>query len=442
MIERIIEFSARNRVPRAAPHRRGAGRRRVVRCGTFRSMRSPTSPTRRSSSTRAGTAAPTSSRTRSPIRSSPRCSARRRSRRSAASPTSATRYVYVIFEDGTDLYWARSRVLEYLSKILPRLPEGVRTELGPDATSVGWVYQYALVDTLGQARPRRSCAASRTGTCATSCRPCRASPRWRPSAASSSSTRSTSIPTRCSPTTSRSTQVIDAIRKGNNEVGGRLLEFAGTEYMVRGRGYVRSIDDIEQHRRRRRREDRHADPGAATSPTVALGPDIRRGVADLDGVGDTVGGIVVMRHGENALERHRAREGEARGARSRRCPRASRSSPPTTAPSSSTRSIDTLHARAARGDGHRQPRHPPLPLAHPVGDHPDRHHPGLGLPRLHPDLLHGAHARTSCRSPASPSRSACWSTARSSRSRTPTSGSSSGSPAGGRATSTRCACRR
>ena len=70
--------------------------------------------------------------------------------RSAASPTSATRYVYVIFQDGTDLYWARSRVLEYLSKILPRLPEGVRTELGPDATSVGWVYQYALVDRTGR----------------------------------------------------------------------------------------------------------------------------------------------------------------------------------------------------------------------------------------------------------------------------------------------------
>ena len=181
----------------------------------------------------------------------------------------------------------------------------------------------------------------------------------------------------------------------------------------------------------------------ATSRDVGIGPDIRRGVADLDGLGDAVGGIVVMRHGENALAVIDRVKAQARGAEADAC-RAGVEIVTTYDRSGLIRALDRHAASHSleRGDGHRQPRHPALPLAHPVGDRADRHHSGLGLPRLHPALLHGPHARTSCRSPASPSRSACWSTAPSSRSRTPTSGSSNGSPAAGRATSTPCACRR
>ena len=207
-------------------------------------------------------------------------------------------YVYVIFQDGTDLYWARSRTLEYLSTILPVLPEGVRTELGPDATGVGWVFQYALVDRTGkndlaqlrtfqdwylrywlQSVPGVAEVASIGGFQK------QYQVNLRPDALLAYK-----MPIQ---------KVVDAIRQGNNDVGGRLVEFAGAEYMVRGRGYARSVQDIEQ-----------MVVGQDTTGTpihvrdvgrVALGPEIRRGVADLDGLGDTVGGIVVMRQGENAL---------------------------------------------------------------------------------------------------------------------------------------------
>jgi Cu(I)/Ag(I) efflux system membrane protein CusA/SilA len=208
-------------------------------------------------------------------------------------------YVYVIFEDGTDLYWARSRVLEYLSKILPRLPEGVRTEMGPDATSVGWVYQYALIDTSG-----RHDLAELRGLQDWYLRyALQAVPGVAEVAAVGGFTKQYQVnvdPDLLVAYNVPLTQVIDAIRKGNNEVGGRLLEFAGTEYMVRGRGYVRSVADIE-------RIAVGADAKTGTPilvknvARVGTGPDLRRGVADYDGLGDAVGGIVVMRHGENAL---------------------------------------------------------------------------------------------------------------------------------------------
>jgi len=208
-------------------------------------------------------------------------------------------YVYVIFEDGTDLYWARSRVLEYLSKILPRLPEGVRTEVGPDATSVGWVYQYALVDRSGthdlaQLRSLQDWYLRYA---------LQSVPGVAEVAAVGGFTKQYQVnvdPTLLLAYQVPLTQVIDAIRKGNNEVGGRLLEFAGTEYMVRGRGYVQSVDDIE-------RIAIGVDAASGTPilvrnvAQVGIGPDLRRGVADFDGLGDAVGGIVVMRHGENAL---------------------------------------------------------------------------------------------------------------------------------------------
>ncbi len=207
-------------------------------------------------------------------------------------------YVYIIFQDGTDIYWARSRTLEYLSKILPQLPDGVRTELGPDATGLGWVYQYALVDKSGkrgldelrsfqdwylrywlQSVPGVAEVASVGGF----------QKQYQVEIDPASLLAyNISLPT-----------VIEAVRRGNNDVGGRLVEFSGAEYMVRGRGYAASVQDVE-----------NIAVGADKSGTpilvrnlgrVVLGPEIRRGLADLDGLGDTVGGIIVMRHGENAL---------------------------------------------------------------------------------------------------------------------------------------------
>jgi Cu(I)/Ag(I) efflux system membrane protein CusA/SilA len=207
-------------------------------------------------------------------------------------------YVYLIFQDGTDIYWARSRTLEYLSKILPRLPDGVRTELGPDATGVGWVYQYALVDRSGkhdlaqlrsfqdwslrywlQSVPGVAEVVSIGGF-----------QKQYQVNVDPNSLVALKIPLQ---------RVVEAIRQGNNDVGGRLVEFSGAEYMVRGRGYARSIADLESIV--------VGDDGRGTPvlvrdvARVEIGPDIRRGVVDLDGRGDTVGGIVVMRSGENAL---------------------------------------------------------------------------------------------------------------------------------------------
>ena len=207
-------------------------------------------------------------------------------------------YVYVIFEDGTDLYWARSRTLEYLSKILPRLPDGVKTELGPDATGVGWVYQYALVDKSGkndlsQLRSfqdwyLRYWLASVSGVAEV--------------ASIGGYQKQYQVELDPEKLLARKiplAKAIDAVRQGNNDVGGRLVEMAGAEFMVRGRGYAKSIDDLAKI---------VVDVSPSGVPTlirdigrVTIGPEIRRGVVDLDGIGDTAGGIVVMRHGENAL---------------------------------------------------------------------------------------------------------------------------------------------
>ncbi|MCI0658136.1 MAG: CusA/CzcA family heavy metal efflux RND transporter, partial [Acidobacteria bacterium] len=207
-------------------------------------------------------------------------------------------YVYIIFQDGTDLYWARSRTLEYLSKILPRLPEGVRTELGPDATGVGWVYQYALVDRSG----KRDLAELRSFQDWTLRYWLQSVPGVAEVASIGGFQKQYQVnvdPESLQALKIPLSRVIEAVRQGNNDVGGRLVEFAGAEYMVRGRGYARSISDIEKIV--------VGDDGKGTPilvrdvARVAMGPDIRRGVVGLDGQGDTVGGIVVMRYGENAL---------------------------------------------------------------------------------------------------------------------------------------------
>ncbi|HUR33016.1 MAG TPA: efflux RND transporter permease subunit, partial [Vicinamibacterales bacterium] len=207
-------------------------------------------------------------------------------------------YVYIVFDEGTDIYWARSRTSEYLSSVLPRLPQDVRTELGPDATGVGWVFQYALVDRSG----RHSLAELRTyqdwylryylksvpGVAEVA--PLGGFVRQYQVQVDPNRLRAFNIPIGA---------VSSAIRAGNNDAGGRLVEMSGAEYMVRGRGYATSESDIGNIVLAR--NDSGVPVRVRDIGSVTLGPDLRRGVADLDGAGDTVSGIVVMRQGENAL---------------------------------------------------------------------------------------------------------------------------------------------
>ncbi|MGQ0793080.1 MAG: efflux RND transporter permease subunit [Deltaproteobacteria bacterium] len=205
--------------------------------------------------------------------------------------------VYIVFEDGADIYWARSRVIEYLSVVSGRLPEGVSPRLGPDATGVGWVYQYAIVDESG----------------ANDLAELRALQDWYlryllqsvPGVAEVAGIggfeKQYQIevdPVKLASYGVPISAVIQAVRSGNNDVGGRVVEFASTEYFIRGRGYIKSISDIE-----------NIAVGASAGTAVyvrdvarvQIGGDARRGIAELDGRGEAVGGIVVMRYGENAL---------------------------------------------------------------------------------------------------------------------------------------------
>jgi Cu(I)/Ag(I) efflux system membrane protein CusA/SilA len=209
-------------------------------------------------------------------------------------------YVYVIFDEGTDIYWARSRTLEYLSKITPRLPQGVQVEVGPDATSIGWVFQYALVDTTG----RHSLDALRSYQDWYLRYYVQSVPGVAEVAPIGGLVRQYQVnvdPNLLANYRIPLERVTEAVRRGNNDVGGRLVEFSGREYMVRGRGYAQSLKDLEQivigGDVRTGTPIRVRDVGQVT-----LGPDIRRGVADLDGQGDVVGGVVIMRSGENALK--------------------------------------------------------------------------------------------------------------------------------------------
>ncbi|MDL1949099.1 efflux RND transporter permease subunit [Acidobacteria bacterium ACD] len=207
-------------------------------------------------------------------------------------------YVYVVFEDGTDLYWARSRVLEYLSKIQGSLPEGVRTEIGPDATGVGWVFQYALVDETG----RQTTESLRSVQDWFLRYAIQAVPGVAEVATVGGTQRQYQVtvdPNALSAYGIGLMEVSDAIRKSNQEVGGRLVEMSGREYMVRGRGYLEGVADLEKVVVKT--DERGTPVTLKDVGRVALGPEIRRGVADVDGKGDVVGGIVVMRSGENAL---------------------------------------------------------------------------------------------------------------------------------------------
>jgi Cu(I)/Ag(I) efflux system membrane protein CusA/SilA len=207
-------------------------------------------------------------------------------------------YIYIIFDEGTDIYWARSRTLEYLNSVTPRLPKGVSVELAKDVTSVGWVYEYALVDTTGkysidQLRSYQDWYlryALQTVPGVAEVAPIGGFVRQYQVNVDPNKLLAYKIPINA---------VSDAIQKSNNDVGGRLVEFTGREYMVRGRGYIRSLDDIGKTVIMV-----NAQTGTpvlvSDVATVTFGPDMRRGVAELDGKGEVVGGVVIMRYGENA----------------------------------------------------------------------------------------------------------------------------------------------
>ena len=207
-------------------------------------------------------------------------------------------YVYIIFDEGTDIYWARSRTLEYLSGVLPRLPQGVRTELGPDATGIGWVFQYVLTDTLGN----HDLAQLRSIQDWFLRYQLQSVPGVAEVAPLGGFVRQYQVnvdPVKLQAFRIPINRVVEAVRAGNNDVGGRLVEFSGAEYMVRGRGYAQSTDDLGNIVLSASPEGipvRVKDVGQ-----VVLGPDIRRGISDLNGTGEAVSGIVIMRQGENAL---------------------------------------------------------------------------------------------------------------------------------------------
>src|ERR1700720_1853208 len=206
-------------------------------------------------------------------------------------------YVFVVFEDGTDLYWARSRVLEYLQQIAGRLPAGVHPAIGPDATAAGWVYEYLIVDH----NHRYSLADLRSLQDWFLRYQIETVPGVAEVASIGGFVRQYQV--RLDPDKLRAygiplSTVIEKVRASTNEVGGRLLEMGGAEYMIRGLGYLHSLSDLETV------------PVATKNGTpvlirnlgaVTFGPDIREGVAEWQGEGETVGGIVVMRDGMNAL---------------------------------------------------------------------------------------------------------------------------------------------
>ncbi|MBL5921314.1 efflux RND transporter permease subunit [Lelliottia amnigena] len=207
-------------------------------------------------------------------------------------------YVYVLFEDGTDLYWARSRVLEYLSQVQSQLPAGVKASLGPDATGVGWIYEYALVDRTG----KHSLADLRALQDWTLKFELKTVPNVSEIASIGGMVRQYQIvvaPEKMRALNITHGQIVSAVQAANKESGGALLEKGEAEYMVRTTGYLRTLDDF----RNVVIATRDGIPVLLKDvATVGLGPEIRRGVAELNGEGEVVGGVVVMRYGQNALE--------------------------------------------------------------------------------------------------------------------------------------------
>jgi copper/silver efflux system protein len=207
-------------------------------------------------------------------------------------------FVYVVFEEGTDIYWARSRVLEYLNTVRSRLPPDANTRLGPDATGIGWVYQYALVDRsgqhdVGQLRALQDYSLRYALTSVSGVAEVASVGGYE------QQYQVTVDPVRLRNFGLTVSDVVQAVRRSNNDVGARVLEMSEREYFVRGRGYLKSTADIESIVIR---AERGAPVLVRDVGHVSMGGDIRRGAADFDGLGEAVSGIVVMRYGENARD--------------------------------------------------------------------------------------------------------------------------------------------
>ncbi|MEQ1612703.1 MAG: efflux RND transporter permease subunit, partial [Hyphomicrobiaceae bacterium] len=208
-------------------------------------------------------------------------------------------FVYVLFEDGTDLYWARSRVLEYLSQVQGKLPAGATASLGPDATGVGWIYEYALVDKTG----RHDLAQLRSIQDWFLRYELKAVPGVAEVASIGGMVKQYQVvidPQKLASYGVTAGDVTDALKRANQETGGGVVEMAEAEYIVRATGYLKTLDDF------RAVPIRTAAGGIPVSlgdvATVQVGPDMRRGIAELNGEGEVAGGVIVMRQGKNARE--------------------------------------------------------------------------------------------------------------------------------------------
>lgn len=209
-----------------------------------------------------------------------------------------TSFIYVIFEEGTNIYWARSRVLEYLQTVKSKLPPDVTPALGPDATSLGWGFSYAVIDETGQYN-LAELRSAQDYNIKLALESVQGVSQVASIGGFVKQYQITIDPNRLLALNIPITNVMDAIRKSNNDVEGRVIEFSGVEYMVRGRGYIRNLKDLESIP--------VGTDGAGTPvflrniARIQLGPEIRRGVAELDGKGEVAGGIVIVRFGENVL---------------------------------------------------------------------------------------------------------------------------------------------
>ncbi len=208
-------------------------------------------------------------------------------------------FVYILFEDGTDPYWARSRVLEYLNQVQSRLPPQAKTSLGPDATGVGWVYEYALVDRSG----RMDLSQLRALQDWFLKYELKAVPNVSEVASVGGMVKQYQIvldPARLRAFNIPHAKVIEAVQRANQETGGSVLELGEAEYMVRASGYLKSLDDF--HKIRLSASDAGVPVRLGDVARLQVGPEMRRGIAELDGEGEVAGGVIVMRSGKNALE--------------------------------------------------------------------------------------------------------------------------------------------
>jgi copper/silver efflux system protein len=208
-------------------------------------------------------------------------------------------FVYVLFEDGTDLYWARSRVLEYMNQVQARLPPGARIQLGPDATGVGWIFEYALVDRSG----RHDLAQLRSLQDWFLRFELKSLPGVAEVASVGGMVRQYQVvldPVKLAAYRIAQSKVVEALQGSNQETGGSVIEMAETEYMVRASGYLASLEDFRDIVLGA--TDNGVPVRLADVATIQLGPEMRRGIAELDGDGEVAGGVVVLRSGKNARE--------------------------------------------------------------------------------------------------------------------------------------------